>query len=165
VPASRSRITGGAFRGLPISEPKGHRLRPTSSRLREAVFNVIAADVEGSTVLDLYAGSGACLTAISQTLDGMKMRDAATLVRGSLPAALERFERTADIAFLDPPYEDQSALQTLGRVGRHLHPEGTVVYEHASRYNPPERPAGLILRQRRVYGDSAIALYALQEGE
>jgi 16S rRNA (guanine966-N2)-methyltransferase len=137
-------------------------------------------------VLDLYAGSGAlglealsrgathatfidesqaCLTAISQTLDGMKMRDAATLVRGSLPAALERFERTADIAFLDPPYEDQSALQTLGRVGRHLHPEGTVVYEHASRYNPPERPAGLILRQRRVYGDSAIALYALQEGE
>ena len=42
---------------------------------------------------------------------------------------------------------------------------GIVVYEHASRYNPPQRPAGLQLQERRVYGDSAVAFYLRQEGE
>lgn len=184
--ASRLRLTGGVFRGLPIVEPRGHRLRPSSSRLREAIFNVLGADVEDATVLDLYAGSGALglealsrgarhatfideaqasISAIEKTLSAMHLRDAATLVRGALPGALRRLDEMADIVLLDPPYDDESAPHTLDEVHRVLSPRGTVVYEHASRYNPPERPPGLILRQRRVYGDSAIALYALQEGE
>jgi len=50
-------------------------------------------------------------------------------------------------------------------VDRLLAPGGVVVYEHASRYNPPQRPARLQLLDRRVYGDTAVALYALQEAE
>jgi 16S rRNA G966 N2-methylase RsmD len=66
---------------------------------------------------------------------------------------------------MDPPYNDPSAEETLMRVEHLLAPGGTVVYEHASRYNPPQRPSKLVLTDRRVYGDSAVAFYVRQEGE
>jgi 16S rRNA G966 N2-methylase RsmD len=72
---------------------------------------------------------------------------------------------TFAVIFLDPPYGDPAAEPTLMALDRLLAGGGIVVYEHASRYNPPERPARLRLTERRVYGDTAIALYALQEGE
>ena len=58
---TRVRVTGGELRGFQLAEPGGARLRPTSARVREAVFNVLAAraDVEGAAVLDLFAGTGA----------------------------------------------------------------------------------------------------------
>jgi 16S rRNA (guanine966-N2)-methyltransferase len=66
---------------------------------------------------------------------------------------------------MDPPYQEETAAETLLLLSQHLSAGGTVVYEHGSRYNPPERPSGLVQTERRVYGDSAIVLYAPQEGE
>jgi len=184
--ATRLRITGGSARGLPIGEPRGVRLRPSAGLLREAVFNILGPAVEGARVLDLYAGTGAlgiealsrgaasavfveaeapCCQAILQTLARAGFAKEATVLRGRLPGALAGVEGPFDIIFMDPPYGHETAEETLGAVPRYAAPGATIVYEHASRYNPPERPAGMVLSSRRVYGDSALAFYALQEGE
>lgn len=180
------RIAGGSARGVPLTEPRGVRLRPTSGLVREAIFNILGERVQDARVLDLFAGTGAlgiealsrgaaeatfyeaepgAVTAILASLARTGFSDRAKVVRGRLPGALASLAGPFDIVFMDPPYGDDSAEPTLMVVDRLLEPGGMVVYEHASRYNPPERPARLRQTERRVYGDTAIAMYALQEGE
>ena len=184
--STRLRIAGGTARGLPLTEPRGVRLRPTSGMVREAIFNIIGDRVEGASVLDIYAGTGAlgiealsrgaaralfieaepaACHAILQSLSRAGFGDRAEVLRGRLPAALAGLQNAFDLILMDPPYALETAEETLSLLGPRLAAEGTVVYEHGTRYNPPERPAGLRLVERRVYGDSAIALYAAQEDE
>jgi len=59
MPASRLRIASGSLRGLPIFEPKGLRLRPTSGLVREAIFNIVGELIDGKAAVDLFAGTGA----------------------------------------------------------------------------------------------------------
>lgn len=180
------RISGGSARGVPLVEPRGVRLRPTSGLVREALFNILGPRVRGARVLDLYAGTGAlgiealsrgaahgtflegeaaCVEAILQSLSRAGFGDRATVLRGRLPAALERIEGPFDLIFMDPPYDDPNREVVLVRLAPLLAAAGTIVFEHATRYNPPVRPAGLHLVDRRTYGDSAIAFYAHPEGE
>jgi 16S rRNA (guanine966-N2)-methyltransferase len=184
--AAKLRIAGGSARGLPISEPRGLRLRPTSGLVREAIFNILGDLVTDANVLDLYAGTGALgvealslgakratfidseaasCQAVLQTLSRAGFEEKSTVLRGRLPGALAAVSGPFDLILLDPPYNDDTAPETLLRVALLLAPRGTVVYEHGSRYNPPERPQGLRLTERRIYGDSAIALYRRQEAE
>lgn len=186
MPSSRIKVTGGTARGTPLQEPRGLRLRPTSGLLREALFNVLGDLITDARVLDLYAGTGAVgiealsrgaahvtfvegeqagCDAILKSLARMGFAANARVMRGRLPAALPSLQGLFNIVFMDPPYGLESADDTLHSTGTLVAPGGLLVYEHASRYNPPERPAGLILQERRVYGDSALALYVRQEGE
>ncbi|MBK9547160.1 MAG: 16S rRNA (guanine(966)-N(2))-methyltransferase RsmD [Dehalococcoidia bacterium] len=186
MPGKGVRISGGTARGIPLTEPRGVRLRPTSGLVREAIFNILGERVDGATVLDLYAGTGAlgiealsrgasaatfvegeagAIHAILQSLARTSLAAGGKVVRGRLPAALTTLGGTFDIIFMDPPYNDPAAEETLMSTGALLAEGGIVVYEHASRYNPPQRPAGLQLQERRVYGDSAVAFYLRQEGE
>lgn len=175
---------GGEQRGMPLVEPRGLRLRPTTGRVREAIFNVLGGQVAGARVLDCYAGtgalgiealsqgaaeavfvdsSGAATKAIVESLSRMGLKERGTVLRGRLPGALESVTGPFDVVFLDPPYDDETADETLVRLGALVAPGGTVVYEHGSRYNPPEYPEGLELRDRRTYGDSAVAIYRAKE--
>lgn len=184
--SAKLRIAGGSARGLPLTEPRGLRLRPTSGLVREAIFNILDDTVAGAAVLDIYAGTGALgiealsrgaaravfidaeaasCQAILQSLSRAGFSDQAQVLRGRLPAALRTAEGRFDLIFMDPPYHEDTAAETLLLLSDKLAAGGAVVYEHGSRYNPPERPTGLVLTERRSYGDSAIAFYALQEGE
>jgi 16S rRNA (guanine966-N2)-methyltransferase len=183
---ARIRITGGTDRGMPLAEPRGVRLRPTSGLVREAVFNILGDLVDGARVLDLFAGTGAlgiealsrgarsavfveaepaACQAILDSLARTGLAENATVMRGRLPAALRSLEPSFDLILLDPPYGLEGVDETLADLRRLLAANGLVVYEHGSRYNPPERPAGLHMIERRVYGDSAIAVYACEEGQ
>ncbi len=182
----RLRITGGSARGIPIVEPRGHRLRPTSGIVREALFNILGDRCDDATVLDLFAGTGAlgvealsrgarsayfiesaagACQAILQTLARATVAERGTVLRGTLPQALNTVLEKYDIIFLDPPYGTPEAEETLILLAPFLAEGGIIVYEHGSRYNPPERPGGLICTDRRPYGDSALAFYAHKEGE
>jgi 16S rRNA (guanine(966)-N(2))-methyltransferase RsmD len=186
MPAARIRITGGSARGIPLAEPRGVRLRPTTGIVREALFNILAESVEGATVLDLFAGTGALgietlsrgaeravfveteaasCQAILQSLARTGFSDRGTVVRGKLPGALTSLEGQFTLIFLDPPYDEAGIDALLMALAPLAAPGATIVYEHGSRYNPPERPAGLRLVDRRAYGDSALALYVPEEGE
>lgn len=177
------RIVGGRFRGRPLAGPKSDSIRPTSDRLREAVFNVLAHaygdPVVGARVLDLFAGTGALgLEALSRGASFALFVDegaeARAILRGNiehlgLGGATRIFRRDAtrlgpmppqppfDIAFLDPPYDRNLAAPALEslREGGWLAPGALcLIEERAEAALDP--PAGFSLLERRVYGAAQV---------
>ncbi len=88
-----------------------------------------------------------------------------SVIAAKLPEGLARVSGPFDLVYLDPPYAMPGADRTLDSIAPLLAPGAKVVYEHSSRYNPPQRPPGLEFEHRRVYGDSAIALYRRSESQ
>ena len=163
--------------------------RPTSDRLRETLFNVLGPRVEGSRFVDLYAGSGAVgIEAMSRGAEFVwfaeSARPAVAAIRANLAAlkiaggfaledrstakllqGLAAKERTAEIVFLDPPYEDSEAYEeTLAFLSRHhaaLLADGAVVVAEHARKQPLEARYGVLERTRVLeQGDAALSFYA-----
>lgn len=157
-------------------------MRPTSDKLRETLFNVVAPRVEGARVLDGYAGTGAVgLEALSRgaahvTFVERDRRAAARVAANVRLCGVERgcaiiragFEEAArsalpagafDLVFLDPPYDARGLDAIVTAAARLVAPGGLLVLEHARRVPAPAR-AGRLERVREVRsGDSALALY------
>jgi len=175
------RIIAGTNKGARIFAPKGHDTRPTSDRAREAAFNLIGP-VDGATVLDLFAGSGAmglealsrgaasavfvesdreALRAIDRNLDKLRLTGARVVPHEALRAlaAETAAGRRYDLVLVDPPYEMFSSLQTgLSRyLPAVLADDGLVVVETAQR-EEPELPQ-LHKRASRRYGRARITLF------
>lgn len=183
------RIIGGKWGGQALGAPRGDAVRPTSDRVREALFNVLG-DLDGAEVLDVCAGTGAIgLEALSRGAhavvavehDRHALRAIATNVarlgagathrvvaldlRRALPALIAEGRRF-HLVFCDPPW---ARAPELGRVvldaARQLLADGgTLVLEHAARDVSPEPPEGLALGQTRRYGDTALSFYELEPG-
>ena len=183
---SKLRITGGSARGIPLTEPSRVRLRPTSGLVREALFNILGEEVADALVLDLFAGTGAvgiealsrgaasatfvdaeqaCCQAIVRSLARTNLAASGKVIRGRLPGALRSLTGPFDIIYIDPPYGAPEADETLVLAAELAGPLGVVVYEHASRYNPPDRLAGHLMADRRDYGDSSLSFYRRVEAE
>jgi 16S rRNA (guanine966-N2)-methyltransferase len=177
------RVVGGRLRGRSLAAPKGEAIRPTSDRLRETLFNILAHTygdpVTGARVLDLFSGTGALgIEALSRGAgfalfidDGAQAR---ALLRANVDAlglgAVTRiFRRDAtrlgpahplepfSLAFLDPPYRKGLAEQALAamRDGGWLTPDALVVVEEAADAGFAA-PAGFAEIERRTYDDTAL---------
>ncbi len=180
------RIIAGRFRGQGIVAPRGLATRPTSDRVREALFSILG-DVEGLDVLDLFAGSGAlglealsrgarsatfvdegrhALAAVRANVATLDVAAETTIVGADVRAGLKRLAkegRAFGLVFADPPYaltETGSLLAELVRLAL-LVPGAWVVLEHAARVTPPGESAvpALAARFTRVYGDTALTFY------
>lgn len=175
------RIVGGRLRSRPIAGPKGEGVRPTSDRLREALFNILAHSygdpVQGARVLDLFAGTGGLgVEALSRGASFALFVDrgveARALVRANIEAlglggVARIFRRDAtqlgpvhpltpfSLVFLDPPYGKGLAEKTLtsARDGGWLKPGALIVVEEAADagFVAPEGYAEL---ERRKYDDT-----------
>lgn len=174
------RIVAGSRKGHRIGAPKGVDTRPTSDRVREAVFNLVGP-VDGARVLDLFAGSGgmglealsrgaatctfveksrdAC-QAISANLERLRLTGAVVLCRDARVALGEERVRTHafDLVIADPPYEEWKTHEaTLAeRVPPVLAGDGILVVETAARVDP-ELPLDLVTSRR--YGSARITLF------
>ncbi|BDG06607.1 16S rRNA (guanine(966)-N(2))-methyltransferase RsmD [Anaeromyxobacter oryzae] len=175
-----TRIIAGTARGRHLAVPPGVATRPTSDKVRGAVFNVLGQFFEGGDVLDLYAGTGAlalealsrgCARAVCVEADrraaGIVARNAEAcgfgerveVVLGRVPEALGRLARGRfALAFVDPPYAEgpETALAALGPL---LAPGARAVAEHDARRPPPDRLGSLALVDRRTYGGTGISIY------
>lgn len=178
------RIVAGSHRGRRLVAPKGMRTRPTSDRVREALFSILF-DVSGFRVLDLFAGSGAiglealsrgaqrcvfvekdrtALDALLANVASLELSDRAEVRRQTVAAALtdliDRGERF-DLVFADPPWDQASVLLTgvLAAGSALVADGGRVVLEHAARDETPSAPAGWSATDRRQYGDTALSFY------
>lgn len=184
------RIIAGQYRSRPLQAPRGVEVRPTSDRLRETLFNVLASGISGSVFLDLYAGSGAvgiealsrgareaifveqaepALRAIRANLASLGVREGYAVEPRSVAAALRKLARsgrTVDIVFLDPPYaaEEQYAL-ALGLLGGDcralLAPDALVIAEHDKRRALDERHGALLRYRVLQQGDAALSFYRM----
>ncbi|MBE0604798.1 MAG: 16S rRNA (guanine(966)-N(2))-methyltransferase RsmD [Deltaproteobacteria bacterium] len=182
------RVVGGKWGGRTIRAPRGISVRPTTDRVREAVFAMLGDDVEGSVVLDLFAGTGAmAIEALSRGAAGAVLVESSPAALGALRANLASLEaedavclpldyreavrrlsakgRAFDLVFLDPPYGKGlvglSAV-LLSRAGI-LAPGAVVVAERASRDPVETVPAGWRERAERRYGDTRITLYDIPD--
>lgn len=179
------RVIAGALGGRRIQAPRGRRTRPTSDRVREAIFSSLG-DVEDLCVLDLYAGSGALgIEALSRGARSVvfveqakpaiavlraNLRDLALEARSEIFAtAVDRalrhlVRRRFDLLFADPPYAGlEAAAKSLAMLvsGDAAVAVGArLVLEHASRDTSPPI-AGLTLQRMRKYGDTAVAVYVV----
>ena len=175
------RVVAGRLGGRSLAAPRGAGTRPTSDRVREALFAILGADlVDGARVLDLFAGSGAlgieavsrgaaelvlvdssaaAVTAIRRNLSALgveaevRRQDALGYLRGA-----SRDARQYDLVFLDPPYRHASALgpQLSAALGPVLALDARVVAE-SDRRAPLE--LGLVLLDERRYGDTLIRIH------
>lgn len=175
-----TRIVAGSVGGRVIEVP-AHGTRPTSERVREAIFSRLehTGAVEGARVLDLYAGSGALgIEALSRGAASATLvdsgrhaaeagrRNARALGLGTVRVAqqpAERFTREApsqgwDLVFLDPPYDvGEAELATvLAQLVGGLAAGATVVVERSARSPEPSWPAGLERVATKTYGETVV---------
>lgn len=179
------RIISGRARGLKLADVGDGdalaHLRPTSDRVREAIFNLLvngahAHALDGARVLDLFAGTGALgLEALSrgaahvtlvedgataralirQNIDKMRALGATKLYRRDATDLGQNHGAPFDLVFLDPPYGQGLGARALAsaRLGRWLAPGATIVWEENV---PQPAPEGLTLLDQRRYGDTHV---------
>jgi 16S rRNA (guanine966-N2)-methyltransferase len=175
------RVIAGSLKGRRLDAPSWEGLRPTSDKLRETLFNVLHTRIEGSAVLDAYAGTGAVgIEALSRGAASVTFVDedsrAVRLIEANLKrcavsdryaiirvrfadAAAELAGRQFDVIFLDPPYGEPAIATALRAGARLLAETGILILEHARR-DPVPVVAGVLTRTRDlVSGDSALACY------
>jgi 16S rRNA (guanine966-N2)-methyltransferase len=181
------RVIAGKYRSRKLKGPGSLRLRPTSDRLRETLFNILGPSVEDSLFVDLYAGTGAIgIEAISrgaretflievhaasarlarQNLETLGITGAAVIetdaVRGL--EKLVALRLVADFIFLDPPYEKTSEhLRVLDFLdaSRLIAPRGLIIAEHHKRTELPERFSRIERMRLLEQGDAALSFYRL----
>jgi len=183
------RIIGGVAGGRRIRAPRGTGTRPTTGRVREALFSVLSGQLggfSGVVVLDLFAGSGALgLEALSRGADAalfverkpaaarvvrenvthLGFEDRARVWTAPVAAALVRLGRSGerfDLVFCDPPYAHDPGPLLASLVGAGvLAPDALLTLEHAPG-RAPAPPHGLDIAWKRRYGDSALTLYEVR---
>ena len=183
------RIIAGKYRGRRLKSPPSLQTRPTSDRLRETLFNILAPRIEGAQFLDLCAGSGAVgIEALSRgashvvfvdrsrkmcalieaNANGLNVNDQeieiVTAEASDVLRRRARKERLFDIIFFDPPYASNYGT-VLNYAGDHaprlLTKEGIVIIEHFSK-NDLQEEFGALKRYRRIkQGESSLSFYTL----
>jgi 16S rRNA (guanine966-N2)-methyltransferase len=182
------RVIAGSFRSRTLQAPAGLATRPTSDRLRETLFNVLAPRIQGASFLDLYAGSGAVgIEALSRgatsvvfverapaaikmlraNLAGLGLAEGHRIVAGGVDGYLRNAESGLrfDVVFLDPPYdaarEYAATLELLGGPAAGLLTEGAMVIAEHRRKEALEDRYGQLHRTRLLkQGDAALSFYA-----
>jgi 16S rRNA (guanine(966)-N(2))-methyltransferase RsmD len=170
------RIIAGQFRGRRLNTPKWEGLRPTSDKLRETLFNVVAQRVPDARVLDLYAGTGAVgIEALSRGAAHVTFVDSDARARKLIGDNLERCGvsdryviirapqllpvESFDLVVLDPPYAEPDLSAAIAAAEPLLAPGGLLILEHARRRPAPEHVGRLNRTRDLVSGDSALAFY------
>lgn len=176
------RITGGEARGLRLAVPRSLHVRPTSDRVRGALFQLVGQTVANANVLDLYAGTGALgIEALSRGAANVdfvennnrlcqiikqNIKSAGFVSRGnvhktSVKQSLTTLKGLYDLVLLDPPYEMTDLTEIMVRSGDSnlLRNKGMVILEHSKRTVVEERYGSLCLEKQKRYGDTSVSMY------
>ena len=174
------RIIAGALKGRRIDAPDWPGLRPTSDRLRETLFNILAPRIQGARFLDGYAGTGAvgiealsrgaahvtfverdprAVRLIEQNLARCAVKDRYAIIRAGFTTAAPGLGQRFDILFLDPPYGADEMGASLTAAAHLVAEGGVLILEHARRDAAPERIERLARARELLQGDSALAFY------
>jgi 16S rRNA (guanine966-N2)-methyltransferase len=178
------RIIAGQFKGRRLKTPSWEGLRPTSDKLRETLFNILAPRIDGARVLDGYAGTGAvgiealsrgaayvafveqsrrASALIQENLTACGAERGYTIHCGDILSALRRLPVDArfDLILLDPPYEAENVGDALAAAAGRLAEDGILVLERATR-REPELPEALARVRDVRSGDSTLTFMKAQ---
>jgi 16S rRNA (guanine966-N2)-methyltransferase len=181
------RVIAGTLKGRRLKAPAWEGLRPTSDKLRETLFNVIAPRVGGARVLDGYAGTGAvgieaisrgaahvtfverdprALALVAENLAHCSVQSGYAIIRATVARSAKVLRSGPafvpfNLILLDPPYDQPPAL-VLAAVDGLLAPDGLIVLEHARRQASPEAVDRLVRGRVLLSGESALSFYTCQ---
>jgi 16S rRNA (guanine966-N2)-methyltransferase len=188
------RVIAGTYRSRQLSAPRGMQTRPTSDRLRETLFNILAPRLNGCRFVDLYAGTGAvgiealsrgashvwfaenaepALASLRQNLSALKITQGFSVEDRGVGAMLQRLSKLPkpiDLVYVDPPYEAEDeysgTFNFFGSVrGREiLAPHALVIAEHSSKAKLDQRYGGLEHTRLLKQGDAALSFFAPAAG-
>ncbi len=181
------RVVAGTVKGHRLQAPRGMETRPTSDKVREAVFSVLAGSYVGERVLDLFAGTGALgIEALSRgaveavfierrlpaceiiraNLEHTGLDRRARVLCRSVERSLTGLDEPFGLVLLDPPYAypGLDGIMTMVSGARVIGDETIVVFEHSPRFAVADRYGGLHLWRQKVYGDTAVSFFEVGEG-
>jgi 16S rRNA (guanine(966)-N(2))-methyltransferase RsmD len=182
------RVIAGQYKGRRLRPVPGNTARSTADRVRESMFNILAAEIPGTRVLDLFCGAGTLgIEALSRgaahavfadvsrrsvqctrgNLSEIHADDDAEVVTADAFAALRslaRKGRAFDLVFADPPYGENLSRRTLKAFAQSevLAPEGILVIEHHKKESPGEVPPGFSVWTERRFGDTMFTIWRWQ---
>ncbi len=178
------RIIAGDFRGRLLRAPKGNRIHPTIDKVRESIFNIIAAEVAGAKVLDLFAGTGAmglealsrgaqfccfvdqgeeAVRLIRENVQLCAAQERSRIIQGPAASAIRRLgseNELFDLIFMDPPYGKGLIEKNLRIIGDVAQDDALVIAEQHIKDEPPEVPGTWQKDRERRYGDTLISVYS-----
>ncbi len=183
------RVIAGSAKGRRLTTPRGQTTRPTSDRVKEALFSTLTSMdcLEGAAVLDLFAGSGSlgiealsrgaassifvenhtlALKALQLNVALCGLQDKARILPYTVQRSLETLRDQAqrfDLVFLDPPYQSGLYEQVLNQVAALVTPDAIIVAESARSMPLPDRIGLLVKSDRRVYGDTALEFFVTEQ--
>ena len=173
------RVITGSARGRRLRTLEGESVRPTTDKVKEAMFSIIQFDIEGSCVLDMFCGCGqlgiealsrgaksavfadisrSSITVTEENLENTGFRNCSKTVLGNSLEYLDRTSEVFDIAFLDPPYKAGIMEDAIDRVRLHMADGGIIVCETAAEEVLPEDIEGFTSK-RYKYGKIALTVY------
>jgi 16S rRNA (guanine966-N2)-methyltransferase len=177
------RIVGGSLAGRVLRAPAGQSTRPTSEKVREAIFNILGSrtDFEGAHVLDMFAGSGAmgiealsrgaahatfidkdktALEVLRKNLAELALAEVTVLAQDAIAAVKRATAVPWRLVFVDPPYASDLAERAVLALPREsLANDARVVIEHDRRHVPPDALGSLLRTDQRRYGDTLVSFY------
>lgn len=179
------RVVSGSAKGRPLKSVPGTGTRPTTDKVKEAVFSMIGPYFDGGTVLDLFAGTGGLgIEALSRGMDhaifidmdpksietihanlkATRLESQSEVFRNDAERAIKvlaKRDTVVDAVFLDPPYRMKNADDLLQQMHDKslLQDFATIVIEHESRYEYPDEFGHFTCTRKAIYGESAITIY------
>ena len=182
------RVIAGSAKGHNLQTIEGLATRPTTDRIKETLFNIIAFDLPECSFLDLFSGSGGigiealsrgaseavfvdaaaeCQQVITENLKHTKLQDKARLMKTDVLSALDKLAaegKCFDIIFMDPPYESDLYSPVLQKIVEKnlLKQEGYLITEGSSQI-PLEIPAGMEVLREKAYKTTILTFLGLEE--
>ncbi len=174
------RVITGSARGMVLRTLEGDNVRPTTDKVKEAVFSAIQFEVEGRRVLDLFAGSGQlgiealsrdaencvfvdadknAIRIVKENLEKTKLAHKATVMQTDSLAFLGMTDKVFDLAFLDPPFATGMLQKALAKVEPRIAEGGLVICEHPFGEEMPEIQGGLAKQREYKYSKTAVTVY------
>lgn len=180
------RVIAGQAKGIKLKSLKGLDTRPTSDRVKESLFNILAPYIEGSKILDLFSGTGnlgieaisrgasfaylveknkKCFNIIKENITKAKLNSKINILIKDAFIALKEFGKineSFDIIFMDPPYLKGFIIPCLQEIHSNniLNDNGFIVIEHDVKDILPEKVQNLVKIKERRYGNTMISFYS-----
>lgn len=176
------RIIAGEYKGRRITAPEDTSVRPTTGKVKEAIFAMLMNDIYDAVTVDLFAGTGnlglealsrgarKCyfgdnsrdsLRLIKENIAHCKAEDKSVVIAGSYEKVLDRINEKADIVLLDPPYKEGLMLKCLQRINELdiLADDGVIVAEHGGYEDMPEAIGSIVRVKEKRYGTINVTIY------
>ncbi len=179
------RVVSGTCKGHPLKAVPGQTTRPTTDKIKEAIFNIIGPYFDGGVALDLFGGSGGlgiealsrgmekaifvdrdakAVQVIRQNIESCRLTSQAEVYRNDADRALKALIKRGmmfDLVLLDPPYKQQQLVALMSILDQHelLKTNGIIMAEHAVDVVLPEAVGRLVRRKHEEYGSTTVSIY------